>query len=1307
MKISTTIFRQATLVVFLFFAFSLSVFGAEETATLSFANKSQRTSYSKTQQVWQQNGITLTNDKSSSSSDVADYANPARFYKSSKITIEAPGNIKTIVFYCSSGSYATALKNSITTPTPVLSGSNVSIALANATPSYTITSLSGGQVRMTKIVVTYEVEQSCTDPTISFDESSITKTNGEEKFTNKLTTNSSGKVAYTSSNTDVAEVDATTGEVTINGVGTTTITATVVEDGTYCKGSAQYTLMVEGRDFEITWKNGDEIHVTTTYTEGETLTLPTQSPTSCSDDYPNFVGWYTAQAGSTTTPSETLDGLTKITTTTKPSENSTYYAVFGNAVNEGVSTASLTKEEIISNFTHDKCVYGTLETYLDTDDNIIWSSTGYAEADDRPWIQYKAEDNIYLQAETSQPVKKIVLTITSTKNSGGGADDITKHDSYNTNGSIKITDGTNEITTISGGNVENNILEIDLSNNTSNTIQILTTGNACRIWNVELFFSSSSSSYISTCDAIQLVQLPVPSNLHATNITHNGFVANWDAVENATEYQVEVNNTTITTVETSYVVTNLTPETEYTFTIKAIGDGITYADSEVAKSDVITTLPIPTYSATFHINATDKVVIDEILLGTVISNLHGVSTLLNTCNTDFLSFAGWTTNTETLGGYAKPEIVTTITDNVDLYPVFSNAYAQLVTDESQLQKNDKIIIAATDYNYALSTNQKTNNRGQVEIIRIDSKIGLTDSVQIITLQEGSQENTFVFYVVGSRTGYLYAASSSNNYLKTRLSLDEDGSTDWDMSITNSIATLKSKGTYTRNMLGYNASDKLFSCYIGKQKDVSIYEVVDATQWIVCHNSILSIESGDTHNVVANTAVDTLILKSNKDQAAQINVTADAELTAQKVIVEKTIDASRYYFFSLPFDCKIADIVATDASANSLAYYNNYTIFYYDQKKAADNKGAMGSKAWVEIKDKNATLKANQGYIIGYLVNEDKAKATIKFKSAQTQTISTPATTPLQIPNYTWHTNGPQPTANGWNLIGMPYYTKPANATLDGGDIYLYSTIPNQDGKTYSQVTFSEANISPFTSFFVQVASNEAPSFAIATQQSAAPMLRNKGAIRKAVVSLSDANGGVDNTTIIDNPNTTADYEIGHDLVKWLGYAAIPQIYTIGGDDIFAFNSFSIDDFTTIPLGVYAHADGDYTFALNEKSFGDLQNWQLYDNETNATTLIASAPLTVYLEEGTHEGRFELRMKQRVPTTCTNPTDDYSIYSANGTLSISNLPLDAKVYIYDAVGRLLYADNVSSTMFTYNFSARGVYNIVVISAKDTFSFKTLY
>ena len=123
-------------------------------ASLSFANKSNRTTYTTAQQVWAQNGIVLTNDKASSTSNVGDYYNPARFYKSSKITVAYTGMTK-IVFHCDSASYASALKSSITdtSVTVSVSGSDVTIILASAADSYVIASLGGGQVRVKSVDV--------------------------------------------------------------------------------------------------------------------------------------------------------------------------------------------------------------------------------------------------------------------------------------------------------------------------------------------------------------------------------------------------------------------------------------------------------------------------------------------------------------------------------------------------------------------------------------------------------------------------------------------------------------------------------------------------------------------------------------------------------------------------------------------------------------------------------------------------------------------------------------------------------------------------------------------------------------------------------------------------------------------------------------------------------------------------------------------------------------------------------------------------------------------------------------------------
>ena len=127
-----------------------------QTASLSFADKAQRTSLSTSEQVWEQNGVKLTNLKGSSTTNVADYANPARFYKSSSITIEvANGSITKIEFTANSASYATALQSSITEGTVTVSGSVVTVEFDSPVSSYTIASLTGGQVRMNSLVVTY------------------------------------------------------------------------------------------------------------------------------------------------------------------------------------------------------------------------------------------------------------------------------------------------------------------------------------------------------------------------------------------------------------------------------------------------------------------------------------------------------------------------------------------------------------------------------------------------------------------------------------------------------------------------------------------------------------------------------------------------------------------------------------------------------------------------------------------------------------------------------------------------------------------------------------------------------------------------------------------------------------------------------------------------------------------------------------------------------------------------------------------------------------------------------------------------
>ena len=146
----------------------------------------------------------------------------------------------------------------------------------------------------------------------------------------------------------------------------------------------------------------------------------------------------------------------------------------------------------------------------------------------------------------------------------------------------------------------------------------------------------------------------------------------------------------------------------------------------------------------------------------------------------------------------------------------------LITDVNELSAGDQIVIVAKDSNYALSTTQNNNNRGQTAVTKSGNTISEPSaSVQKLTLKAGTKAGTFALY---TGSGYLYAASSSSNHLKTQTNLNDNGS--WNITIdTNGTATMKAQGTNSRNVMQYNQTSSLFACYSSaSQKAIVIYKL---------------------------------------------------------------------------------------------------------------------------------------------------------------------------------------------------------------------------------------------------------------------------------------------------------------------------------------------------------------------------------------------------------------------------------------------------------------------------------------------------
>ncbi|MBQ7056933.1 MAG: Ig-like domain-containing protein, partial [Bacteroidaceae bacterium] len=172
-----------------------------------------------------------------------------RVYANSSITVSSEvGNITQVVFTCTSSNANLVVSDNVTKSGSVFTwtGDAESLTISN-----------GSQTRITQIEVTYTASGSQkTFPNLSFNPASVTMTIGET-FTAPTLNNEYGvAVTYQSTNTNVATVDPTTGEVTVLAAGTTDIEVTSEEDDDYEAGYAAYTLTVNKIDPALAFSEG-------------------------------------------------------------------------------------------------------------------------------------------------------------------------------------------------------------------------------------------------------------------------------------------------------------------------------------------------------------------------------------------------------------------------------------------------------------------------------------------------------------------------------------------------------------------------------------------------------------------------------------------------------------------------------------------------------------------------------------------------------------------------------------------------------------------------------------------------------------------------------------------------------------------------------------------------------------------------------------------------------------------------------------------------------------------------------------------
>lgn len=153
---------------------------------------------------------------------------------------------------------------------------------------------------------------------------------------------------------------------------------------------------------------------------------------------------------------------------------------------------------------------------------------------------------------------------------------------------------------------------------------------------------------------------------------------------------------------------------------------------------------------------------------------------------------------------------------------------------SNLTPGKKYIIASgTDGSVEAMGAQTNNYRGVVGVTASNKESATTISVDV----EGVSE--FVVYgpdangsytIYDAEEGYLYASSSSDNYLNSQNTNDKNGK--WSISFddTSKAATVVAQGSNSRKNMRYNSSNSRFSCYKDDSSIVDpvyFYEKADA------------------------------------------------------------------------------------------------------------------------------------------------------------------------------------------------------------------------------------------------------------------------------------------------------------------------------------------------------------------------------------------------------------------------------------------------------------------------------------------------
>ncbi len=200
--------------------------------------------------------------------------------------------------------------------------------------------------------------------------------------------------------------------------------------------------------------------------------------------------------------------------------------------------------------------------------------------------------------------------------------------------------------------------------------------------------------------------------------------------------------------------------------------------------------------------------------------------------------------------------VATAIYTINLTPGQETTYT-LITNVNALVEGEKyIIVGIKGEEYKALGKQNTNNRIAADVTSSNNVITTTpasgaDDDAAFELTLGQEDGYWTFFDAVNG-GYLYAASSSANYLRNQAENDANGQ--WSIEIApNGVATIIAQGENTHNMMRLNNSGTPFSCYVSGQLDIYLYKAGDVPTPPPPTYYAITISNNITHGTVTASA----------------------------------------------------------------------------------------------------------------------------------------------------------------------------------------------------------------------------------------------------------------------------------------------------------------------------------------------------------------------------------------------------------------------------------------------------------------------